>query len=300
MCLALCLGLGCNITPKSAAIWGRRQTTVREILLCATVLAATSAASGFAADTPLRSSPLAPMFAPTPIYSWPGSYVAENDGLGGSNGRDQTRSDAIFRSQPISVGGGSRFVGAGQLTGNFRIRAFAGGIEKGPTDSSPFGGLAPVAAPKLSSAAAVLTKPLARLGADRQTRDALLARDGPLSANAAGRNLAESGIIVQGVNDEMLSEAPASSDAATLGLAQSYPLSAQALADQRNRAARYGAGSAADKLASSDAELPPTPIATLPPGQRPRAFDASEGTPLDPLLNKTYDLTYAKKVPSLP
>jgi hypothetical protein len=32
---------------------------------------------------------------------------------------------------------------------------------------------------------------------------------------------------------------------------------------------------------------------------RPRAFDASEGTPLDPLLNKTFDLNFSKTVPSL-
>ena len=30
----------------------------------------------------------------------------------------------------------------------------------------------------------------------------------------------------------------------------------------------------------------------------PSVIDASEGTPLDPLLNKTYDLDYAKSVPS--
>jgi UPF0755 protein len=30
----------------------------------------------------------------------------------------------------------------------------------------------------------------------------------------------------------------------------------------------------------------------------PRIYDASEGTPLDPLLNKTYDLSYAKVVPA--
>ena len=32
---------------------------------------------------------------------------------------------------------------------------------------------------------------------------------------------------------------------------------------------------------------------------RPRAFDASEGTPFDPLRNKTYDLNYAHAVPTL-
>jgi len=38
---------------------------------------------------------------------------------------------------------------------------------------------------------------------------------------------------------------------------------------------------------------------TAHPGARPRAFDASEGTPLDPLLNTTYDLNYPKVVPVL-
>jgi UPF0755 protein len=35
-----------------------------------------------------------------------------------------------------------------------------------------------------------------------------------------------------------------------------------------------------------------------PQSKSARAIDASEGTPLDPLLNKTYDLNYAKSVPS--
>ncbi|MGH6831010.1 MAG: endolytic transglycosylase MltG, partial [Methylocella sp.] len=45
------------------------------------------------------------------------------------------------------------------------------------------------------------------------------------------------------------------------------------------------------------------------PAQRPQndgraaraagAFDASAGTPLDPLRNKTYDLNYAKTVPAI-
>ncbi|MFD0938886.1 aminodeoxychorismate lyase, partial [Methylobacterium trifolii] len=34
-------------------------------------------------------------------------------------------------------------------------------------------------------------------------------------------------------------------------------------------------------------------------GPRPRAFDASEGTKLDPLRNKTYDLGSPKTVPAL-
>ena len=41
-----------------------------------------------------------------------------------------------------------------------------------------------------------------------------------------------------------------------------------------------------------------TPASQTQPTPRPRAFDASEGTRLDPLLNKTYDLSYAKVIPS--
>jgi hypothetical protein len=35
------------------------------------------------------------------------------------------------------------------------------------------------------------------------------------------------------------------------------------------------------------------------PANRGKVFDASEGTPLDPLLNKTYDLSSAKDIPVL-
>jgi UPF0755 protein len=66
------------------------------------------------------------------------------------------------------------------------------------------------------------------------------------------------------------------------------------LADQKAREARYGTPALAD---SSSAQAPaPQPTAS----GRPRIYDASEGTKLDPLLNKTYDLSYAKVVPTLP
>jgi UPF0755 protein len=53
-------------------------------------------------------------------------------------------------------------------------------------------------------------------------------------------------------------------------------------------------GAATLALAMSPTPAPPTPVAS-----RARAFDASEGTPLDPLLNKTYDLSVAHTLPSL-
>ena len=141
-----------------------------------------------------------------------------------------------------------------------------------------------------------------RLGADRQTREALLGPSGSLSAGGdrATRNLADIGAVVQGVNDEQVVDQTASDSAAAAGPMRTFPMSATALADQQSRAARYGeAGAHADgprQMASADNTAPP-PAAH--PGARPRAFDASEGTPLDPLLNTTYDLNYPKVVPPL-
>jgi hypothetical protein len=77
-----------------------------------------------------------------------------------------------------------------------------------------------------------------------------------------------------------------------------FPLSAVALADQRARAARYGS---VPKSPSPDtwSEQIDSGVAHAAQGSLPRAFDASEGTALDPLLNKTYDLSYDKIVPTL-
>lgn len=169
-------------------------------------------------------------------------------------------------------------------------------------DPAAYGGLtAPVVA-KPSPAKAGLAKRLAKLGGDRQTREALLGPRGVLSARAADSNLAAMGAVVQGVNDELLLEASADPDngAATSGPISSYPLSAAAMADQQSRSARYGGLDSAARLVRpnlvASAEAPP---ATGVGAGRPRAFDASEGTPLDPLLNTTYDLSYPKVVPLL-
>jgi hypothetical protein len=101
------------------------------------------------------------------------------------------------------------------------------------------------------------------------------------------------GAVVEGVNDEPVFVVNARADnvLAATGPLQSYPLSAAALADQRSRAVRYGA----KVVATADLAAP----ASRAVGMRPRAFDASEGTPLDPLLNTTYDLNFPKVVPSL-
>lgn len=87
-----------------------------------------------------------------------------------------------------------------------------------------------------------------------------------------------------------------------------YPVSAARRAEQRARAARLGLAAGSDELPSEalngggapdEAALPPTAMAPVEGRpMRPRAFDASEGTPLDPLRDKSWDLTSAKTVPS--
>ena len=71
---------------------------------------------------------------------------------------------------------------------------------------------------------------------------------------------------------------------------------------QKARPARPGLGPGSDDL-PDESEAPGTPLARQQQIEgRPvhaRAFDASEGTPLDPLRNKTYDLNYAKTVPPI-
>ena len=71
------------------------------------------------------------------------------------------------------------------------------------------------------------------------------------------------------------------------------------LAEQRAREAKYGTPSAALNGAVGGVAAAPAPAEPGTASGRPRIFDASEGTPLDPLLNKTYDLSYGKVVPTL-
>ncbi len=79
------------------------------------------------------------------------------------------------------------------------------------------------------------------------------------------------------------------------------PVAANRRAEQRAKAALYGA-------TAGDDRLPPEPemravsayAAVQPSGAAAhRITDASEGTPLDPLKNRTWDLNSAKTVPSL-
>jgi UPF0755 protein len=135
---------------------------------------------------------------------------------------------------------------------------------------------------------------LGKLAESRRRAIALLGPGGALSASgAAGASLDALGAVVTGVNDAPPAQAfpdDPGPDAAAQPVA-SVPLSAAALADQKARIARYvDAGAADPRVAGLDAP------AAAP--ARPRAFDASEGTPFDPLRNKTYDLNFAHAVPT--
>ena len=77
------------------------------------------------------------------------------------------------------------------------------------------------------------------------------------------------------------------------------PLSPAMLADQKAREAKYGTATLVSNVAIDSAgAAAPAPASYGTASGRPRIYDASEGTPLDPLLNKTYDLSYAKVVPA--
>ncbi|MEK8125202.1 hypothetical protein WOB59_19610 [Methylocystis sp. IM4] len=96
-----------------------------------------------------------------------------------------------------------------------------------------------------------------------------------------------------------------------------YPVSPARRAELKARAARLGLATGSDdaptdalvdRTAPEETPVPaparvadgaaPLALAPAPQRARPRAFDASEGTPLDPLRDKSWDLTSAKTVPS--
>jgi UPF0755 protein len=165
-----------------------------------------------------------------------------------------------------------------------------------PPDPAMFGAIAPAGAPSPADRGGALGAKLAKLGEKLRAREALLGAGGALSPNKVSGQTPEAlGAVVTGVNDAPTG--PVFSDAAdpdtdgSLATMTKVPLSPAALAEQRAREARYaGAASAGARVAGLD------PSSAAP---RPRAFDASEGTALDPLRNKTFDLNFAKTVPPL-
>jgi UPF0755 protein len=185
-----------------------------------------------------------------------------------------------------------------------RFAAASHGANRAPVAPQIYGVLA--AAPPATSGSSLAAR-LAKLGAQRQAVVAMLGPEGALSsATRSGSTLENIGAIVEGVNNKpaddlmALGEDPGPSGAPVA----TWPLSPAALADQQARAARYAASPGmsapvSDEPAPLIAQATTAVAAIDQRAARPRAFDASEGTALDPLLNKTYDLSYAKVVPNL-
>ncbi len=108
---------------------------------------------------------------------------------------------------------------------------------------------------------------------------------------------------------DALAMAPESADGRAMAGGEgvsSYPVSPRLRAEQKARAAKLGLSTGSDELPpevigsrEADAYAPTAQPASAPAGRgRPRVFDASEGTPLDPLRDKSWDLTSAKTVPA--
>ena len=169
--------------------------------------------------------------------------------------------------------------------------------EAAPINTNAFGALAPTT-PATADAKSGLSAKLTKLAGSLRKRESLLGAGGALTAaQLAGKSIDSLGAVVTGVNDEpdvaVFNTDENGQGQVSGGPVASVPLSPAALAEQRALEAKYGGGASAS-AASAPASAPMAYAAN----GRPRIFDASEGTALDPLLNKTYDLTSAKDVPN--
>ncbi len=120
------------------------------------------------------------------------------------------------------------------------------------------------------------------------------ARPSSGSAIAMGPGLDDLGISVRGVGSPRaaanLLDGPVDQSDATAPQADPTAIAA-ATGEQQPADSAAAEGPSQDATGNAAKKMPPQ-------SKRPSVIDVSEGTPLDPLLNKTYDLNYAKSVPS--
>jgi UPF0755 protein len=138
----------------------------------------------------------------------------------------------------------------------------------------------------------------------------------PVSAFTMGPGLDDLGLTVRGV-DAAASPLPASAGLdGPIGFAEgaepepelaTFAVPADRRAEQKARSVRYGLPVGTDDLphgndrrdeTGSVAPLSSPESAAKAQPRAPRIYDASEGTRLDPLRNRTYDLNFAKTVPA--
>ncbi len=169
-------------------------------------------------------------------------------------------------------------------------------------DYAAFGALgADSAAPsgKPDSKQKAMTAKLARLGDSRAKQQAMFAAGGALTLQgmSSAKTIDSLGAVITGVNDAPDVVTFGDQPPGTAGPVASAPMSAAALAEQKANEVKYGFGAIASAQPTPPAQ-PPTPSPNLPAG-KVAIYDASEGTALDPLKNKSYDLSSAKNVPDL-
>jgi hypothetical protein len=281
-------------------------------LIWATALLAISTAPTFSEGLSSRAKRSLLILARTPVFNLSKFDVGASVQVSASRGRANFPSVAqlgydfqlgsfIVAVEP-TLRNNTPYAGQIAMASALTIPA-VGGKTRGVLDQAAptaFGGLAPIATRSLPPSVADLASRLAKIAGDRGSRDAL-SGPGGASSSAVANNLEEMGVVVQGLNNPPEADERPDSDnsAAASAPIQSYPMSAAALAEQRGLAAKYGvAGAATNSGARILASADPGTAGPSASGFS-RAFDASEGTPLDPLLNTTYDLNYPKVVPSL-
>jgi UPF0755 protein len=157
--------------------------------------------------------------------------------------------------------------------------------------------------PSLSNASAAAAiagaMPATALNTKSQTQKAAA----NISAYTFGPGLDELGISLAGIRPSAAAlDGPVGQEDAAEGQDTTLPVAAGRPAARTVSAANTGLVPIGDE-ASAEPESANMSAAPQPQdkGQpvRARAFDASAGTALDPLRNKTYDLNYAKTVPSM-
>jgi UPF0755 protein len=181
----------------------------------------------------------------------------------------------------------------------------------------------------LTGTAAKAVAAMSVAGGDPTPTTAKAARKpAPVMTLALAPGLDSLGLSIRGVSSPTgnLLDGPMGDDGGPTGGsvdAETFPVSATRRAEQKARAAKYGLSSGGDTLPPDTTiapQTPQTPAATgpvktagAPPGDtRPvvasvngtqvahaRIYDVSQGTPIDPLLDKTYDLNYPKTVPAI-
>ena len=128
------------------------------------------------------------------------------------------------------------------------------------------------------------------------------AASGKALAYSGGGQFEELKVKVDGIDSEEgdanLGENAVADAAGGPGTLMTFPVSASRQAEMNARAAQFGLPQAAATGPVRQASLEPATQGPNP-ANKGRIFDASEGTRLDPLLDKTYDLNTAKSVPVL-